>query len=125
LADLVAGAAARYLTHGHASPVLLVHTATAPNAVLHTLPVLPQSLWAPSLAAVWAASAAITSAYAPAVGLPKDDLPTAREGDLMPWALKHGDEHVIKFADTAIDAYRHSGVSDVLAAAQRVGDLIK
>lgn len=40
LADLVAGASARYLTHGHGSPVLLVHTATAPNAVLHTLPVL-------------------------------------------------------------------------------------
>ena len=68
LADLVAGAAARYLTHGHASPVLLVHTATAPNAVLHTLPALPPSLWAPSLSAVWAASAAITAAYAPAQG---------------------------------------------------------
>lgn len=125
LADLVAGAAARYLTHGHGSPVLLVHTATAPNAVLHTLPALPQSLWTPSLSAVWAASAAITSAYAPPAGLPKDELPGAREGDLMPWAIDHGDEHVIKFADTALDAYRHSGDSDVLAAAQRVGDLIK
>jgi len=28
----------RYLAHGHGSPVLLVDTATAPNAVLHTLP---------------------------------------------------------------------------------------
>lgn len=125
LADLVAGAAARYLTHGHGSPVLLVHTATAPNAVLHTLPVLPQSLWAPSLSAVWAASAAITSAYAPPVGLSPEELPKPRVLDLMPWALDHGDEHVIKFADTALDAFWHSGDSQVLAAAQRVGDLIK
>ena len=43
----------------------------------------------------------------------------------MPWALTHGDEHVIKFADTALDAFWHSGDSQVLAAAQRVGDLIK
>jgi hypothetical protein len=43
----------------------------------------------------------------------------------MPWALAHGDEHVIKFADIALDAFRHSGDSQVLAAAQRVGDLIK
>ena len=125
LADLVAGAASRYLTHGHGSPVLLVHTATAPNAVLHTLPVLPQSLWAPSLSAVWAASAAITSAYAPPVGLSPDELPKVQAIDLMPWALTHGDEHVIKFADTALDAFWHSGDSQVLAGAQRVGDLIK
>ena len=41
LADLVAAATLRYLSHGHGQPVLLVHTATAPNAVLHTLPALP------------------------------------------------------------------------------------
>jgi hypothetical protein len=126
LADLVAGAAARYLTHGHGSPVLLVHTATAPNAVLHTLPALPPSLWAPSLSAVWAASAAITAAYAPAQGLPRDELPAGANADeLMSYALKHSDEHVIKFADTALDAFAHSGDSEVLAAAHRVGDLIK
>ncbi|QNE18053.1 questin oxidase family protein [Kribbella qitaiheensis] len=126
LADLVAGAAARYLAHGHGSPVLLVHTATAPNAVLHTLPALPQSLWAPSLSAVWAASAAITAAYAPAQGLPRGELPTGIHADeLMSYALKHSDEHVIKFADTALDAFAQSGKSEVLAAAQRVGDLIK
>ncbi|HEU4947318.1 MAG TPA: questin oxidase family protein [Kribbella sp.] len=126
LADLVAGAVARYLTHGHGSPVLLVHTATAPNAVLHTLPVLPQSLWAPSLSAVWAASAAITAAYAPSQGIPRSELPAAGPADaLMDFALDHGDEHVIKFADTALDAYRHSGNADTLAAVARVGVLIR
>jgi hypothetical protein len=35
----------------------------------------------------------------------------------MSYALQHSGEHVIKFA--------HTGDSGVLAAAQRVGDLIK
>src|SRR6266540_3061960 len=52
LTDLIDAATVRYLTHAHGSPVLLVHTATAPNAVLHTLPALPRELWAPSLSAV-------------------------------------------------------------------------
>jgi hypothetical protein len=126
LQDLVAGAAARYLGHGHGSPVLLVHTATAPNAVLHTLPALPQSLWAPSLSAVWAASAAITAAYSPSEPISRQELPDGVHADeLMSYALQHSDEHVIKFADTALDAFAHTGDSDVLAAAQRVGDLIK
>ena len=126
LQDLVAGAAARYLGHGHGSPVLLVHTATAPNAVLHTLPALPPSLWAPSLSAVWAASAAITAAYSPSEPVSRHELPDGVHADeLMSYALQHSDEHVIKFADTALDAFAHTGDSDVLAAAQRVGDLIK
>src|SRR5262249_19431046 len=41
LADLVTAATLRYLSHGHGQPVLLVHTATAPNAVRHTLPAWP------------------------------------------------------------------------------------
>src|ERR1700726_497176 len=65
LADLVAAATLRYLSHGHGQPVLLVHTATAPNAVLHALPALPDNLWVPSLTAVWTATAAIFAAYAP------------------------------------------------------------
>jgi hypothetical protein len=48
LADLVTAATLRYLSHGHGQPVLLVHTATAPNAVLHALPALPADLWVPS-----------------------------------------------------------------------------
>nr|MDT0657887.1 hypothetical protein [Micromonospora sp. DSM 115978] len=34
LAAIVAAATARHATHGHAAPVMLVHAATAPNAVL-------------------------------------------------------------------------------------------
>jgi hypothetical protein len=125
LADLVDATTARYLTHGHASPVLLVHTATAPNAVLRTLSALPRELWAPSLSAVWAACAAITSAYAPVRPAPRDALPAAPTGpdaaeQVLARAVAHGDEHVVKFADTAVDAYARGGDPDALAAALQV-----
>jgi hypothetical protein len=129
LADLVDAATVRYLTHGHAQPVLLVHTATAPNAVLHTLPALPRELWVPSLDAVWTATAAIVAGYAPAHGAPRHALPGAPAGsdpvaEVVARAVAHGDEHVIKFSDTAAEVYTRTGDSDALAAAVRVGDLL-
>jgi hypothetical protein len=39
-------------------------------------------------------------------------------------AVAHGDEHVIKFADTAIDVYERTGNPDALAAAAHVRELI-
>jgi hypothetical protein len=58
LAELADAATLRYLTHGHGSGVMLVHTATAPTAVLRTLPALPATMWVASLDAAWAATAA-------------------------------------------------------------------
>ncbi|MFL6143694.1 MAG: hypothetical protein ACJ72N_17765 [Labedaea sp.] len=129
LAGLVAAATRKYLTHGHASPVLLVHTATAPNAVLNTLPALPRDLWAPSLSAVWAASAAIISTYAPVPGAPRETLPEPPDADdpvseVLDRAAANGDEHVIKFTDTAVEAYARTPDPDLLAAAVRVGQLL-
>jgi hypothetical protein len=129
LADLIAATTVHYLGHGQASPVLLVHAATAPNAVLRTLPALPTELWAPSLAAVWSASAAILSAYAPATAVPRDELPVVEPGpdaiaSTIDIATAHGDEHVIKFSDTAVDVFARTGEPDALAAAARVATLI-
>src|SRR5580692_2226144 len=136
LADLVAAATLRYLSHGHGHPVLLVHTATAPNAVLHSLPALPDDLWEPSLTAVWTASAAIFAAYAPAQAAPPEAAPpeAAAPGPLpagpdaaaeaIDRAVAHGDEHVIKFTDTAAEVYARTGQADALAAALRTGTLI-
>lgn len=129
LADLVTAATLKYLTHGHGSPVLLVHTATAPNAVLHTLPALPRELWSPSLSAAWAASAAIISTYASLDGAPAEQLPDAPTdsdpiGEAIDRATLNGDEHVIKFTDTAIDVYNRTGDLTALAAAVRVGELL-
>ncbi|MEU3599958.1 questin oxidase family protein [Streptomyces sp. NPDC006798] len=114
LRGLVAAATHRYATHGHAEPVMLVHAATAPNAVLRTLPALPRELWAPSLDAAWAASAAVTAAYAPAglepwPGAGHGSAPgSTRSGTRTPEeifaaAAAHGDDHTIKFTDTALD----------------------
>jgi hypothetical protein len=130
LADLVTAATLRYLSYGHASPVLLVHTATAPNAVWHTLPALPRELWKPSLAAAWAASAALTATYAPRLAQPRDQLPAPPiaddpVADILDRACDHGDEHVIKFSDTAAEAYTRSGNPDTLAAAILTGQLIQ
>jgi hypothetical protein len=150
LEDLVTAAVLRYRSHGHGEPVLLVHTATAPNAVLQALPALPADFWAPSLAAVWSASAAIFAAYAPPGGAPAGPLrpdlaglpdvadpaeaaelaqaaDAARPdavGDVVDRAVAHGDEHVIKFSDAAAEAYSRTGRADVLAAALHAGALI-
>jgi hypothetical protein len=129
LADLVTAATLRYLSHGHGQPVLLVHTATAPNAVRHTLPALPPALWAPSLNAAWAASAAIFAAYAPPEGAAPTPQPALPDGpgaaaDVLDRAVDHGDEHVIKFTDTAAEVYTRTGRAGALAAALHVGTLI-
>lgn len=102
LVELVTAATHRYATHGHGEPVMLVHAATAPNAVLRTLPALPPDLWAPSLAAAWAASAAVTAAYTPDHAVAAT--PTrATPQEIFERAAAHGDDHTIKFTDTALD----------------------
>ncbi len=116
LEELVRAATHRYAAYAHGSPVMLVHAATAPNAVLRTLPALPRDLWAPSLDAAWAASAAVTAAYAPARAA---GYPAAPEGlipeEVFARAAAHGDDHTIKFTDTALDV----GGPAALAAALR------
>ncbi len=128
LESLVDAAAAAYLRLGHGSPVLLVHAATAPNAVRHVLRVLPRDLWAPSLTAAWAAAAAVVATYAPARPAPIEDVVRVSHDltpeDALQRAAEHGDEHVLKFADTAIEAYERTGDPDLLAATLHAGALI-
>ncbi|MDT0446410.1 questin oxidase family protein [Streptomyces johnsoniae] len=104
LAGLVQAAVGYYGTHGHGEPVMLVHAATAPNAVLRTLPALPRALWPASLAAAWQAAAGVVAAYAPPGGpLPPGEAGGITARELFERAAAHGNEHVIKFADTALD----------------------
>ncbi len=129
LAGLVDAATTRYLRYGHGNGVMLVHSATAPNAVLRTLPALDRRLWAPSVAASWAAAAALTAIYAPATPAAQTELPEPPGGpqateETFARAVEHGDEHVIKFADTAADVYARTGNSHALAAAVRAAQLI-
>ena len=60
LADIVEAAVARHGTHGYASPVMTRARCHCAERVLQTLPALPSALWKPSLAAAWAATAAVT-----------------------------------------------------------------
>jgi len=106
-----------------------VHSATAPSAILRTLPVLDRALWAPSAAAAWAAAAALTSIYAPAAPAERTALPDPPGGpqaaeETFARAVEHGDEHVIKFADTATDVFARTGDPAALAAALRATSLV-
>jgi hypothetical protein len=137
LTEVVDAAAVRYLTCGHGNGVMLVHSATAPNAVLRALPAIHERMWPASLAAAWAATSALTAIYAP----PEDKLPAvsplataepvaaggraAIASDTFGRAVEHGDEHVIKFADTAVDVFSRTGNPAAIAAARRAMDLIE
>jgi hypothetical protein len=134
LTALVDAATLSYLRYGHGNPVMLVHAATAPNAVLRVLPVLDPALWAPSLTAAWAASSALTAIYAPAGAAPEaprtpGGRPSGLAGvdeaaSMFARAVEHGDAHVVKFADTALDVFGRTGNPDALAAAHQAADLI-
>lgn len=130
LRELVRAATHRYATHGHGDPVMLVHAATAPNAVLRTLPALPARLWAPSADAAWWAAAAVTAAYAPASGTGRPSAPAAcgTAGEVFARAAAHGDEHTVKFTDTALDVAAwdadRGGSAPALAAAALAAELI-
>ncbi|MFI9602782.1 questin oxidase family protein [Streptomyces sp. NPDC052043] len=115
LAELVRAATHRYVTHGHGDATMLVHAATAPNAVLRALPALPRPLWAPSLRAAWTACAAVTAMYAPDAPVAYTPPATLTAEEVLELALEHGDEHVIKLTDTALDV----GDEQALAAALR------
>ncbi|MGW4159539.1 questin oxidase family protein [Streptomyces sp. NPDC004788] len=119
LTELVRAATHRYATHGHGEETMLVHAATAPNAVLRTLPALPRALWAPSLAAAWTASAAVTAMYAPTTAVTPTPPGSLTPEEVFARALAHGDEHVIKLTDTALDV----GDEQALAAALRAIEL--
>jgi hypothetical protein len=117
-----------YLEYGHGNPVMLVHSATAPTAVLRTLPALDRDLWAPSVTAAWDAAAALTASYAPPEPAPREARPAAPGGpgavdETFARAVGHGDEHVIKFADAAVDVHARTGDPAALAAAVRAIEL--
>ncbi|MEV0696229.1 questin oxidase family protein [Streptomyces sp. NPDC050388] len=115
LTELVRAATHRYATHGHGEETMLVHAATAPNVVLRILPALPHALWVPSLRAAWTAAAAVTAMYAPDAPVAYSPAGTFTPEEVLERARAHGDAHVIKLTDTALDI----GDEPALAAALR------
>ncbi|RKN46424.1 questin oxidase family protein [Micromonospora endolithica] len=124
LVSLTHRAGLDYLRHGHAEPVMLVHAVTAPTAVRRTLPALPREMWAPSVAAAWAATAAVTSVYAPTRGAAPPVVTEADPAEVFARAARHGDAHVVKLADAVLDAHAATGDPRVLAAAGYAAQLI-
>ncbi|SCE68668.1 Protein of unknown function (DUF4243) [Micromonospora viridifaciens] len=125
LTELVHRAGLDYLRFGHGNPVMLVHAVTAPTAVLRTLPALDRALWAPSVAAAWSATAAVTSVYAPPAPAARPAITAAAEpAEVFARAARHGDAHVVKLADAVLEAHAATGDAEVLAAAGYAGQLI-
>jgi hypothetical protein len=126
LAGIVGAAVLRHGTHGYAEAVMLVHAATAPLAVRRVLPALPSPLAMPSLAAAWAASAAVTAAYSPASGRPAPTVagPDPDPTESMTRAADSEDPHAIKFADAAIEIWSATKDPALLAAADQCTELI-
>ena len=119
LTELVRAATHRYATHGHGEETMLVHAATAPNAVLRTLPAAPRGPVgaepARRLDGVGRGDACTRrtprSPYVPPGRITPEEV--------VERALAHGDEHVIKLTDTAMDF----GDERALAAALRAIEL--
>ena len=124
LRGIVTAAVLRHHTHGYGNAVMLVHAATAPTAVLRTLLALPPGLHEPSVAAAWAATAAVTSAYSPATPQPVTAIDARDPDAVMDHAVESGDAHAIKFADAALDAFGFTGDVRLLAAAENATRMI-
>lgn len=130
LAHLVDVATIRYLWRGHGDAIMLVHSVTAPHAVWRILPALDRRWWQPSALAAWIAVAALTAVYTPPTPADAELLPRVATGgeaaqEAFARAADHADEHVIKFADSALDVYDRTHDPQALAAVYRAAALIR
>lgn len=110
LSDMTLAYAQVNLVHDKTFPIPLVHCVTAPAAVRVMLAHLPETLHIPSYIAVWEATAAILSNFAPArpeeIGtVIPDGLDALSPDELVARAAEHGDEHAIKFTEACLREY--------------------
>lgn len=130
LSQVVDEAVVRYLRYGHGDGIMSVHAATAPNAVWRIMPVLERKWWRDSARAAWIAMATLTALYAPATAADDVELAGIAPGgpgaadEAFFMAVEHGDEHVIKFSDTAVDVYARTHDVRALKAIFRAAALI-
>mgnify|MGYP000931703669 CR=1 FL=1 len=115
LETLVGAAVAAYSRLAHGNPTMLVHAVTAPNAVRLALPSLPRALCLDAYAAAWTATAAVVSAYRPQSPRPVTSSSATPE---QTWeqAVENGGEHIVKLADTVLDACRAGSTGQALSA---------
>lgn len=106
LERLVDAAVVAYGRYASGNPTMLVHAATAPNAVRMALPSLPEGLARDSYDAAWSATAAVMAAYKPS--RPLEERPGPAADVVFDAAVRHGSEHVVKFADAALESFRRT-----------------
>jgi len=123
LEALADAAVAQYLGFGRANPIMLVHAATAPAAAVAALRSLPVEDWTTTWDGTWRATAAITSCYAVGGTEAGELVPALTPEEVMSRAVDNGDEHVIKFADAAVQAHRR-GCEAALSAASLAAALV-
>ncbi len=118
LARLVDATVAAYPRIAHGNATMLVHAATAPNAVQLALPSLPQVRWLDAYAAAWTATSAVVAAYRPDVLAPAEQRSSRDPGAEEVWdlAVADGGEHIVKLADTALDVWSRTGDERALRA---------
>nr|MDT0657886.1 hypothetical protein [Micromonospora sp. DSM 115978] len=79
---------------------------------------MPEPLWVSSLAAGWAATAAVAAAYTAAEASPPAEARRAVPvAELIAGAAATADPHAIKLADAAIDVYAHTNAPTTISAA--------
>lgn len=134
--ELVDAAVDRYGAWADASPVMLVHMATAPRAAGLCLAALPRDQWDTAYACGWRTSAAIASMYRPPATDPRPVDGSVDSGgddggadvvtvdDVAERAARTGDEHAIKFTEVAIESYRRRGARSALGSALRSSTLL-
>ncbi|MHB8295148.1 MAG: questin oxidase family protein, partial [Acidimicrobiales bacterium] len=117
---LVDAAVTRYGRWAQASPVMLVHAATAPRAVALVLPALPQRLWPASYDAAWLVTATVATVYRPASPVSPTDERSPDLQEVVDKAVASGDEHAIKFTEVAVESHRRGNASALPSAARTV-----
>ena len=112
LSDITVSFAQANLVHNDQFPIPLLHSVTAPAALRLMLPHLPQEMHLPSFIAVWQASAALLTSFAPehraaelAAFAPDAAQPALSTAELAQRAVEHGDEHMMKIAEACLREY--------------------
>ncbi|MGL5909299.1 MAG: hypothetical protein ACRCZP_04800 [Phycicoccus sp.] len=127
LDDLVR-AGARVLSARNDAPIAFCHAVTAPAAVRLVLPHLQQELATETVAVTWQVVGGIVSAFGsprePAESAEPPALPDDELADLVPRAVEHGDEHVIKLTEAALREHARTGDAALLVAARRFRDRV-
>ena len=121
--DELIGAAARVLAARDDAPIAFCHAVTAPAAVRLVLPELPEPLARARVAGGGEVVGAIGAGGAgpppAAESVAVDTDPEPLRERVVPLAVEHGDEHVIKLTEAVGREYRRTGDATLLVAADR------